>query len=83
MRLLVLPLLTLALALPVFAVDGVLEISQACAETTGCFAGDGVGFPVEITAGGSYVLTSDLQLAVDLDAVSIDASPVTLDLNGK
>ena len=42
MRLLLLPLLTLALALPAFGVDGVIEISQACV-ATGCHAGDGGG----------------------------------------
>ena len=32
------------------AVDGVLEINQACAANTGCFTGDSAGFPVTITA---------------------------------
>ena len=62
MRLFVLPLLTLTLALPALAVDGVLEINQACAESTGCFAGDSPGFPVTIQDPGSYRLTGALVL---------------------
>ncbi len=34
-----------------WAVDGVLEINQACAVNTGCFAGDTAGFPVIIASG--------------------------------
>jgi hypothetical protein len=33
-------LLTIALTSPALAVDGVLEINQACAVNTGCFSGD-------------------------------------------
>ena len=42
------------------AVDGVLQINQACASGPGCFAGDTAGFPVQILARGSYRLTTDL-----------------------
>ena len=49
MRLFLLPLLTLVLALPVLAVDGVLEINHTCAVQTGCFSGDTPGYPVTIT----------------------------------
>ena len=80
MRLFVLPLLTLALALPVFAGDGVLEINQTCA-ATGCFAGDAAGFPVTISASGSYRLTGDLTPSQG-SAVSITAPHVTFDLSG-
>ena len=64
MRRFVLPCLTLALALPILASDGAVEINQACAENTGCFSGDTAGFPVTIdaSAGRSYRLTSDLIL---------------------
>ena len=47
---------------PSFASDGVVEINQTCAITTGCFAGDASGFPVTIQAtptgpaGGSYLI---------------------------
>ncbi|MDG2051443.1 MAG: hypothetical protein P8M78_14920 [Myxococcota bacterium] len=47
-------LLTLGLSSPALAVDGVLEINQACAVNTGCFSGDAAGLPVTITAAGSY-----------------------------
>ena len=55
-------LLLLALAGPVLAVDGVLEINHTCAVQTGCFSGDTAGYPVTIdgTAGRSYRLTGDL-----------------------
>jgi hypothetical protein len=67
-------LLLLALAGPALAVDGVLEINQACAVQTGCFAGDTAGFPVSITASGSYRLTGDL----DLSAVSTATNAIRL-----
>ena len=69
--------------------DGVLEISQECALSGGCFSGDSAGFPVTITSPGSYRLTSNL--AVDVSAVSdpknttaieVNAERVTLDLGG-
>jgi hypothetical protein len=43
------------------AVDGVLEVNQACA-AQGCFPGDAAGLPVTIdgSAGRSFRLTSDL-----------------------
>lgn len=67
--------------------DGVKNINQDCASGAGCFAGDNVGFPVEITEPGSYRLTSNLDLTSlsspeNRDGVSIEASNVTLDLNG-
>ena len=74
--LLVLALLTLTLAVPVFAADGVTEISQASAEAAG-------GFPVLIDQSGSYGLTSNLTVAdPDADAIVITADHVTIDLNG-
>lgn len=67
------------------ASDGVLEINQACAVTTGCFAGDTPGFPVTIdgTAGRSYVLT-DLLFVFDVDesAILVTTSDVSIDLGG-
>ena len=73
--------LVLALASPVRAVDGVIEISQVCAESTGCSAGDAPGFPVTIDASGSYVLTSNLDSGLGA-GIQIDAGQVVLDLNG-
>ncbi len=48
-----LPCFLLAISGPAHAVDGVLEINQACAVNAGCFAGDTAGFPVTITGAGS------------------------------
>jgi hypothetical protein len=85
------PLLFLfAFAGPAFAVDGVLEINQTCAVETGCFAGDSAGFPVEVSASGSYRLTSNLVVpdenthGINLRAVAgVSAtSDVSIDLNG-
>ena len=68
---------------PAQAVDGVLEINQACAVNTGCFAGDTAGFPVEVTATGSYRLTSNLVVPDEnTTAVVVSANNVTVDLNG-
>lgn len=65
------------------AVDGTLEISPVCAAQTGCFAGDAAGFPVTISASGSYRLTSDLVVPdANTTAIQVTASDVSLDLNG-
>ena len=80
-----------AIPLACQSADGVLEINQACAEQRGavagddpgCFDGDADGFPVTITASGSYKLTSNLQ-PPDIDTTAIDsqADQVTLNLSG-
>jgi hypothetical protein len=69
---------------PALAVDGVLEINQACAVQAGCFAGDAAGFPVTISASGSYRLTSDLSPPAAVSGIQgvSGTSHVTLDLNG-
>lgn len=80
-----LTLLLLALATPAFAVDGVLEINQTCAVETGCFAGDGPGFPVAIDRGqpGSYRLTSNLSWGdPDASLIEVRDDHVRIDLNG-
>lgn len=67
------------------ASDGVLEINQTCATLTGCFSGDTAGFPVTIdgSAGGSYLLTSDLAVPdANTDGILVTTSHVTLDLGG-
>jgi len=80
-------ILTLIVALhPVSApaVDGVVEINQACA-TSGCFAGDSAGLPVEIggAAGRSYRLTSDVVVPDhSTHGISITTHDVRIDLNG-
>ncbi len=78
-------LLTLTLAIPVFASDGVLEINQTCAVQAGCFAGDGAGFPITIdaTAGHSYRLTSDLTIPNEnTTGILVTAADVSVDLAG-
>jgi len=45
---------------PAGAVDGVIEINQAKAKAGAVTAGDTPGFPVTISAAGSYRLTGDL-----------------------
>jgi hypothetical protein len=73
------------------AVDGVKEINQACASGSGCFAGDGAGFPVQILTAGSYRLTSNLTPPDQNTSVivigvapggSTNAFGVSVDLNG-
>jgi hypothetical protein len=67
------------------AVDGVIEINQSKALAGGVTPGDAPGFPVQITAPGSYRLSSNLDLSgesVDTDAIAVLASPATIDLNG-
>jgi hypothetical protein len=70
-------------AAPALAVDGVREINQTCAESTGCFLGDTAGFPVTITAPGSYRLTGNLTLTdADTDAIVVTGNDADIDLNG-
>jgi hypothetical protein len=75
------------------AVDGVVEINQAKAMAGGVTPGDSPGFPVEIYAGGSYRLTSNLDVAAGGQGspenlhgivVSVASEPkqVDIDLNG-
>jgi len=66
-----------------WGVDGVLEINQACAVNSGCFPGDTAGFPVTITASGSYRLTGELSVGSGaVTAIEITADFVGVDLNG-
>jgi len=71
------------IATPGSAVDGVIEINQACAVNTGCLGGDPPGLPVSIGSPGSYRLTGSLTLPdANTHGVIVSASDVTLDLNG-
>jgi hypothetical protein len=76
-----------ALAAPVWAVDGVVDINQARALAGGVTPGDTAGFPVTISQSGSYRLTGNLDVTVAADpknttAISVTAKDVTIDLNG-
>jgi hypothetical protein len=63
--------------------SGVVVITQADV-TKGSIPGTSgtSGFPVTITHPGSYQLGSDLLVTAGVNAIAIDASNVTLDLNG-
>jgi len=78
--------LIISAAEPAVAVDGVLEINQACAvidTAEGCFSGDTPGWPVTITTAGSYRLTGNLSVSDEnTNGIEISANGVTLDLNG-
>src|SRR5512139_2763385 len=86
-------LLGMALAAPVRAVDGVIEINQAKAKVGGVTPGDTPLFPVTISQPGSYRLTSNLDVtdasarpngtaAENTTAIQVTADNVTIDLNG-
>lgn len=68
---------------PVLASDGVIEINQASALAGDVTAGDTPGFPVTLSEPGSYLLTGNLTLTDNvIDGIQIEASHVSLDLNG-
>jgi len=63
--------------------DGVFEISQTCASSTGCFTGDAPGFPVTLIASGSYRLTSNLTVPDEnTDGIQVSSPSIRIDLNG-
>lgn len=64
------------------ASDGVLEINQVCASGPGCFSGDAPGFPVSISARGSYRLTSNLSVDQTTTAITVVTDGVRVDLGG-
>ena len=64
------------------AVDGVIEINHERALAGGITPGDAPGYPVTITEPGSYRLTGNLDVTFDRAGITIQASDVTLDLNG-
>jgi len=74
-------LLLCGLAGTASAGDGILEINQSCV-AVGCFAGDAPGWPVTLDGGGSYRLTSDLDIYEPGNAIEILADGTTLDLAG-
>lgn len=80
MRIRLTSILVALLVQQLYAADGVLEINQSCA-AVGCFPGDDAGFPVQITAAGSYILTSKLEVGGSAFGINIGASNVSLDLN--
>lgn len=76
-------LISILIDLPAQASEGVIEIHQTCATTGGCFPGDAAGFPVTITASGSYRLSSNLTIPnTTSTAIDVNAEQVSIDLNG-
>lgn len=63
------------LSISAFAVDGVVLINQTTIMSAG-------GFPYSITQPGSYKLTGNLVVPVATNGIVIQASGVSLDLNG-
>jgi hypothetical protein len=61
------------------ASDGVVEINDACATSTGCVSGDGPGYPVTLGAPGSYRLTSNLAVPVGANGIEV-GNGVSIDL---
>ncbi|WP_306537511.1 hypothetical protein [Geobacter sp.] len=75
--------LSVGLAVNVWAVDGVIEINQARALAGGVTPGDDPGFPVTISQPGSYRLTGNLTTgAANTHGINIIVENVTIDLNG-
>jgi hypothetical protein len=74
-----------ALACPIYAVDGVVLINQSNALAGNVTPGDAPGFPVTISAPGSYRLSGNLTVpdanttAIEITAANND---VNIDLNG-
>jgi hypothetical protein len=72
-----------ALAFPTYGVDGVVLINQSNALAGNVTPGDAPGFPVTITAPGSYRLSSNLTVPdANTTGIEVDADGVTIDLNG-
>src|ERR1700687_4297212 len=85
--------LVLAVTAPGFAVDGVIEITQARAKAGGVTPSDTPRFPVTLDHSGSYRLTGNLDVtdasarpsgvgAENTTAIQVTADNVTIDLNG-
>jgi hypothetical protein len=76
-------LLSLVAAHSARALEGVLQINQACALSAGCFSGDAAGFPVTLVNPGSYQLVGNLTVPNEnTTAIEINTNDATLDLNG-
>src|SRR5437660_11740367 len=72
-----------ACAIPAYAVDGVVLINQSAALAGNVTPGDAPGFPVTISAAGSYRLSGNLTVNdANTTAIQITADNVAIDLNG-
>src|SRR5271166_4246030 len=68
-------LAAVAASFPAFAIDGQILINQSTVMAAG-------GFPYTITQPGSYKLSGNLTAPLDVNAILISSSNVSLDLNG-
>lgn len=73
---------SLAPIAPATAADGEVLITHAKALAGGVTAGDGPGYPVTLSAPGSYKLASNLFPGANLDGIIVKSSYVAIDLNG-
>jgi hypothetical protein len=72
-----------ALAVPIYAVDGIVLINQSNALAGNVTPGDTPGFPVTISVSGSYKLSGNLTVPdASTAGIVIAADFVSLDLNG-
>lgn len=71
-----------ALAGPNTPASDVVTIDQSKAAAGGITSGDTAGFPITISAPGSYRLTSNLVVPAGVDAIQVSVDNVTIDLNG-
>ena len=70
-------------AIPLSAVDGVVLINQNAALAGNVTPGDTPGFPITISAPGSYRLSGNLTVPdANTTAIQVSADNVTIDLNG-
>lgn len=64
------------------AIDGEVLITQSRALAGGVTPGDAPGYPVTISASGSYKLASNLAVPLNKTGIEVNAVEVTIDLNG-
>lgn len=82
-RFLVVVFLLFVVTVPVQGSDGIIEINQASAIAGGVTTGDTPGFPVTLSAPGSYLLTGNLTVpGENTRAIDVASNDVTLDMNG-
>ena len=76
-------LIFVSLAPAAFGSDGRIELNQVCATQTGCAPGDAPGFPITLTARGSYLLTSGLAVPNEnTNGIEVSDADIHIDLNG-
>ena len=74
--------LSLSALFPVQASESVISIDQTSALAGSVSPGDAPGFPITLSRGGHYKLSSDLVVPADTSGIVISAPDVRLDLGG-